>query len=353
MALDTIWFALVAVLFAGYAVLDGFDLGVGVLSLLARDDGERRVHLQAIGPFWDGNEVWLLTGGGALFAAFPVVYATVFSGFYLALMLVLVALIGRAVAMEFRLLDDGPAWRRGFDLAFGLGSLLPAVLFGVAVGNVLRGVPVTADHEWAGHFLGLLNPYALLVGVLSLAMFTLHGALYLRLKTTGELEARLARWVTPLWGAFAALYAAATVATWATSPFLFRKVGNPLWLALAVVTLVGLFAVPVLSRRGRAGAAFVASSVTVAGMILVTAVSAFPVLVPSSLDLANSLTAYNASSSPRALGAMLVIAALGVPLVLAYSIFVYRLFRGKVVAAPALVQASSGRRETHDETHAY
>ncbi len=330
MDLNTVWFLLVGVLIAGYAVLDGFDLGVGILSLFARGEAEKRAHLAAVGPFWDGNEVWLLTGGGALFAAFPAVYATVFSGFYLALMVLLLALIGRAVAMEFRCQGDGPGWRAGFDLAFGVGSLLPAVLFGVAVGNVLRGVPVTAQQEWAGSFLGLLNPYAVLVGLVSLAMFTLHGALFLRMKATGALEARLARWVTPLWAAFVVLYAVATAATVMVSPFLFQRVGNPLWIALAVVLVLALVAVPVLSRRGRAGAAFAASSVTIVCMVLVAAVSAFPVLVPSSLDLANSLTAYNASSSPRTLGAMLVIALVGVPIMLGYTIFVYRTFRGKV-----------------------
>ncbi len=173
MDLNLIWFVLVGVLIAGYAVLDGFDLGVGVLSLFGRSEAERRVHLEAIGPFWDGNEVWLLTGGGALFAAFPYVYATIFSGFYLALMLLLVALIARAVSLEYRFLVDGPRARRFFDVAFGVGSLLPAVLFGVAVGNVLRGVPVTAEREWAGTFLGLLNPYAVLVGLVTLAVLDL------------------------------------------------------------------------------------------------------------------------------------------------------------------------------------
>jgi cytochrome d ubiquinol oxidase subunit II len=336
MDLNTIWFVLVGVLIAGYAILDGFDLGVGALSLVAKDDAEREVHLQAIGPFWDGNEVWLLTGGGALFAAFPAVYATIFSGFYLALMLVLLALMARAIAMEFRLLDTRPAWTRGFDLAFGLGSLLPAILFGVAVGNVLRGVPVTADHEWAGRFVGLLNPYAILVGLLSASFFVMHGALYLRLKATGALEARMARWIVPLWSVFAALYAAATVATRLGSPFLFRRVGHPLWIVLAVVVAAAIVAIPVLSTRGKAGAAFAASAASIAGMILVTAVSAYPVLVPSSLDLANSLTIYNASSTERTLTVMLVIAVIGVPLVLAYTVFVYRLFRGKVTAAPKL-----------------
>src|SRR5512143_2384366 len=182
MDLNTIWFLLIAVLLAGYAVLDGFDLGVGALSLFARGREERDLHAAAIGPVWDGNEVWLLTGGGALFAAFPMVYATVFSGFYLALMLLLLALIARAVSLEFRNLQEGAGWRRAWDVAFGVGSLLPSILLGVAVGNVLRGVPVTAEGEWAGSFLGLLNPYAILVGLVSLAFFTLHGALYLRVK---------------------------------------------------------------------------------------------------------------------------------------------------------------------------
>ena len=333
MDLNTVWFVLVGVLIAGYGVLDGFDLGVGVLSLFARSAEERAVHLRAIGPVWDGNEVWLLTGGGALFAAFPNVYATVFSGFYLALMLVLLALIARAVSLEYRALLEAPAWRRGFDVAFGLGSLLPALLFGVAVGNVLRGVPVTAGGEWAGHFLGLLNPYALLVGLVTLSFFTLHGALYLRLKVEGALEARLARCIPGLWAAFAILYAVATAATVWVSPFLFEGArANPILAALAVLVVASVAAIPLLSRAGRPGAAFAASSVAIASMVGVAAASMFPRLVPSSLDLASSLTAYNASSSPRTLGVMLVIALVGVPIMLGYTIFVYWLFRGKVPA---------------------
>ena len=332
MDLNTIWFVLVGVLIAGYAVLDGFDLGVGVLSLFARSEEERSVHLQAIGPFWDGNEVWLLTGGGALFAAFPMVYATVFSGFYLALMLLLLALIARAVSMEFRNLLEGAAWRRAWDWAFGVGSLLPAILFGVAVGNVLRGVPVTAEGEWAGSFVGLLNPYAVLVGLTSLAFFTLHGALFLRLKATGNLFERLGRWIPGLWLAFAVLYAGATAASALVSPFLFEGVlGNPLWLALTALLVAAAAAVPLLHRAGRAGLAFAASSATIVLGILVAAVSLFPRLVPSSLSPANSLTIYNAASTPRTLGVMLVIALLGVPVVLGYTVWVYRVFRGKVV----------------------
>src|SRR5512147_1077494 len=174
MDLNTVWFLLIGVLLTGYAILDGFDLGVGVLHLFARDEEERRLHINAIGPVWDGNEVWLLTGGGALFAAFPVVYATVFSGFYLALMLLLVALILRAVSMEFRSKVDSPGWKKVWDWAFGIGSLLPAILFGVAFGNVLRGIPINEQGLFTGSFLELLNPYAILIGLLSLALFTMH-----------------------------------------------------------------------------------------------------------------------------------------------------------------------------------
>ena len=331
MDLNTIWFVLVGVLIAGYAVLDGFDLGVGTLHLFARDEEERRVHMAAIGPVWDGNEVWLLTGGGALFAAFPVVYATVFSGFYLALMLLLVALIMRAVSLEFRHSVDGPRWRRVWDWAFGIGSLLPSVLLGVAVGNILRGVPLTAEGDFAGSFLGLLNPYAICVGLVSLALFTLHGALYLRLKSEGALAARMERWIPRLWGAFLVLYAVATVATRIVSPFLFEGVlSKPLYWLLVLLLGVGLAGVPLATRAGRAGWAFLSSALTIVAMIGVAAVGLFPRLVPSLGDLGRSLTIYNAASSPKTHMVMLVIALIGMPFVLGYTAVIYWIFRGKV-----------------------
>jgi cytochrome d ubiquinol oxidase subunit II len=331
MDLNTIWFLLIGVLIAGYAVLDGFDLGVGALSLFARSAEERGLHVAAIGPVWDGNEVWLLTGGGALFAAFPVVYATVFSGFYLALMLLLVALIARAVSMEFRGLVQSPAWTRAWDLAFGLGSLLPTILFGVAVGNVLRGVPIGAGPEfpWQGSFIGLLNPYSVLVGLTSCAFFVMHGAIYLRMKTDGELSDRLGRVAFVTYVAFLVLYAAATAATVAISPFLFGKAGTPLFLVVAGLLAASIVAIPIFVRAGRKGLSFVASAAAITFMVLVTAISAYPVLVPSSTALGNSLTIYNSSSTPRTLLTMLVIALVGVPIMLGYTIFVYRVFKGK------------------------
>lgn len=332
MDLNTIWFGLFGVLIIGYAILDGFDLGVGVLSLFARGDHEKRIHLNAIGPVWDGNEVWLLTGGGALFAAFPEVYATVFSGFYLALMLLLVALIARAVSFEFRSKVESPAWRRAWDLAFGLGSLLPAILFGVAVGNVLRGVPLTEDGQFAGTFLGLLNPFALLVGILSLAMFTTHGAIYLAGKTEGALQARAEKAAALGYRAWLVLYAAATAWAVLGAPHLFDGVlARPLfWIGLVLV-LGGLVALPGALKQRRFHRAFLSSSVAIGSMTALAGISLYPRLVPALGDLSRSLDIWNAASTPRTLTVMLVIALVGMPVVLAYTIAIHRVFRGRVV----------------------
>ena len=332
MDLNTMWFLLVGVLIIGYAILDGFDLVVGVLHLFARTDGERRIHLNAIGPVWDGNEVWLLTGGGALFAAFPIVYATVFSGFYIAFMLLLAALIFRAVSLEFRSKVDSSRWKEFWDWAFGIGSLLPAVLFGVAFGNILRGVPIDAQHMWKGSFLGLLNPYAVLIGLLSLCLFTMHGAIYLSMKTDGKLRDRVAAWIPKSWMATMGLYLLATIATIFVSPFLFAgMMKNPLFWALFLLLLAGAMFIPVAAKAQRYGRAFIASSLTIACMIGLSAMSLFPRLVPSITDLNNSLTIYNASSSQTTLTTMLVIALIGMPLVILYTVVIYRVFRGKVV----------------------
>jgi len=332
MDLNTTWFLLIWVLLAGYAILDGFDLGVGVLHLFARDDRERRIHMNAIGPVWDGNEVWLLTGGGALFAAFPVVYADVFSGFYLALMLLMFALIFRAVSMEFRGQVDRPGWRRFWDGAFGLGSLISAVLFGVALGNVLRGLPIDADGDLNVAFLSLLNPYALLVGLVGVAMLVMHGSSFLAARTEGALQQRIARWNTGAWVAFVLLYLLATIATLFVSPFLFEGLlANPLFWVFFVLLLGAVITVPITNRAGKFLHTFLASSVTIACMIGLMAVSLFPRIIPSSIDLANSLTIYNASSTPRTLTVMLIIALMGMPLVIGYTAFVYKTFMGKVV----------------------
>ncbi len=332
MDLNITWYLLVGILLIGYAILDGFDLGVGVLHLFARNDRERRLHMNAIGPVWDGNEVWLLTGGGALFAAFPVVYATVFSGFYLALMLVLTALIARAVALEFRGKIDSPGWKVIWDWIFGIGSLLALVLFGVAVGNILRGVPVNESGGYEGTFLGLLNPYSILVGVFGLALFTMHGASYMAVKTEGELRERMARWASSLWVGVVVLYIITTLGTWYVATYLFQDIlGRPLFYILFIVFLAALIYFPVLLGAKRYFRAFLSSCLIIGSLLGLTAVSMFPRLVPSSIDLANSLTIYNASSTPKTLMVMLIIALIGMPLVLAYTFYIYRVFMGKTV----------------------
>lgn len=331
MDLNTTWFLLIGVLLTVYAILDGFDLGVGVLHLFSRDDRERRLNLTAIGPVWDGNEVWLITGAGALFAAFPRVYATVFSSFYLAFMLLLLALIFRAVSFEFRSQVDSPGWRRCWDWAFGLGSLMPALLYGVAVGNILRGIPLNEEGVFTGSFRGLLNPYALLLGLLSLIMFTMHGAAYMTLKTNGELQERMKKWVTRTWVVFTALFILSTIATFSVSPYLFEGTpGNPLWWFFLLLFLASTVYLPLATRREKYLHAFLASSLVITGMIGLAAVGIFPRLVPSITDLAFSLTIYNAASTPRAQTVILIIALIGMPLVIAYTAYVYWVFKGKV-----------------------
>ncbi|MCD6163187.1 MAG: cytochrome d ubiquinol oxidase subunit II [candidate division Zixibacteria bacterium] len=332
MDLNTTWFILIGVLFTGYAILDGFDFGVGILHLFAKNNNERRINMNAIGPVWDANEVWLLTGGGALFAAFPIVYATVFSGFYLALMLILAALIFRAVSLEFRSKIDSPGWQRFWDWSFGLGSLLPAVLFGVAAGNILRGIPLDENGVFVGSFLGLLNPYSILIGVLSLVMFALHGALYMTLKTDGELRDKMTKWASGSWIGIIIVYLLATIYTFFEAGFLFDGIlSAPLFWILFILLLAVIIFIPIGLKSGRYFRSFLASSVTIICMIGLAAVSLFPRLVPSNIDLRYSLNIYNASSTPRTLTVMLIMALIGMPIVIGCTIYIYRVFKGKTV----------------------
>ena len=331
MDLNTIWFLLVAVLIIGYAILDGFDLGVGVLHLFTKKEDEKRVNLNAIGPVWDGNEVWLLTGGGALFAAFPIVYATVFSGFYLALMLLLFALILRAVSFEFRGKIESESWKKIWDFAFGIGSLLPAVLFGVAVGNILRGIPLDENGMFTGNFFTLLNPYSILVGVLSLVLFTMHGSIYLTMKSSGNQFERMKNIAPRLWIAFVAVYVVVTFYSFFAAGFLFEKIlSNPLFWVLFILMLGAIIYIPVALKSEKFGRAFFSSSLTISCMVGLMGISLFPRLVPSLTDLNYSLTIYNASSTERTLFTMLIIALIGMPFVIGYTIFIYSVFKGKV-----------------------
>ncbi|RYG45329.1 cytochrome d ubiquinol oxidase subunit II [bacterium] len=329
--LPTLWFLLVGVLLVGYAILDGFDLGVGILLLGAKTDEDRRVLLNAIGPVWDGNEVWLVVGGGALFAAFPDVYATVFSGFYMPFMLLLVALIFRAVAIEFRSKETSRLWRRSWDVSFAAASVLIALLAGVALGNMVVGIPVDKHFEYQGGFFNLLNPYALIVGLTTVAVFAMHGAIYLVMKTESALQSRIKEWAKSSTIAFGICYGLLTMATFVFAPHMADRIREtPALMLLPLVSLLSIANVPREIAAGREVRAFISSSVGIASLLALFGLGTYPNLVISSADPANSLTIRNAAASEATLTTMTSIALIGIPFVLAYTIAIYRIFRGKV-----------------------
>ncbi len=326
--LQIIWFVLIGFLLTVYAILDGFDLGVGFWYLFAKKDEDRRALLSAIGPVWDGNEVWLLTGGGAIFAAFPHVYATVFSGMYLALMLVLFALMFRAVAIEFRNKTDSAKWRGFWDVSFAVGSIIPAILFGVATGNVLRGIDIDAMMNYAGGFFDLLNFYALLAGLLSLSVFAMQGATFAALKTQGEIAARAKSWAARACFFSFTIFALFFIATVVDQPHLLENYFDNwfLW-AIPFITFVAILKTYYFSAKGEAQKAFGASSFSIAALMATLAAMLFPntVIALNNPDL--SLTISNSSSSPLTLKVMLIIAVIGMPLVIGYHVWLYKTFR--------------------------
>jgi cytochrome d ubiquinol oxidase subunit II len=329
--LNIAWYALVGALLAGYAVLDGFDLGVGALHLFAKGDQERRVFLNAIGPFWDGNQVWLVTGGGALFAAFPEAYATAFSGFYTAFILLLFMLIFRGVSIHVRSLRPGRRWRAAWDAAFCGSSVLASFLIGVAMGNVAWGVDIGPDLGYRGSLAAQLHPYALLTGLTVVALFAMHGAIYLVMKTEGDLNRRVRGWVRPTIIAFVLLYAVVTLATLLYVPHLAEPFRRQPW--LFVVPLASLLAIADIPRevhRGRELAAFLASSATILLLLLLLGIGMFPELIHGNGPSGTSLDCFNAASSPLTLRTMLILAGIGMPLVVGYTFHIYRVFRGKV-----------------------
>jgi len=331
LTLNEIWFILVGILFTGYVILDGFDLGVGSLHLFTKTDEERRLMLNAIGPVWDGNEVWLVTGGGALFAAFPEVYATIFSGFYLAFVLLLFALIFRGVAIEFRSKRPEAWWRKTWDVLFSIGSVLSSFLIGVAIGNIIWGVPLDEDHEFAGTFLGLLNPYALLLGVTTVALFAMHGAIYVVMKTEGEMQARARGWIRNTIIFFILTYAFTTLATLLYIPRMAEPLQSEPWLFIVpLLNILAIANVPREIHRGREFNAFLSSCAAMVALMVLFGVGMYPHLVFSHTNVANSLNIYNAASSQKTLGIMFIIACIGVPIVLTYTACIYWIFRGKV-----------------------
>ena len=329
--LNSIWFILVGVLFSGYAVLDGFDLGVGALHLFTKGDTHRRTMINAIGPVWDGNEVWLVTGGGALFAAFPIVYATAFSGFYIALMLLLFALIFRAVAIEFRSKKPEWAWRQTWDVSFSISSILSALLIGVALGNIAKGVPLDAAGEYAGSFFGLLHPYPVLVGVTTVALFAMHGAIYTLLKTEGELHDLIRSRINKLIIIFMALYVATSVVTILFIPHMTKAFKEaPILFIVPVLNALAIANIPREVHHGRDWRAFVSSCFSMIFLLAIFGIGMYPYMIYSLPNPGNSLDIYNAASSQETLKIMLIIALIGMPLVIAYTTVIYRIFRGKV-----------------------
>ncbi|MDD7938025.1 cytochrome d ubiquinol oxidase subunit II [Actinomycetospora lutea] len=325
MQLTDVWFLLIAILWTGYFVLEGFDFGVGaLLRILGRDDTDRRVMINTIGPLWDGNEVWLIVAGGATFAAFPEWYATLFSGFYLALLLILVALIGRGVAFEYRGKVDTLRWRNTWDRVIVVCSVLPALLWGVAFGNIVGGVPLDADHEFVGGFLTLLTPYALLGGLTTLLLFTLHGAVFLSLKTDGDIRVRARALAVRLGVGAVPVAAAFLLWTW------LEHGADVVTAALALAAAVALVGGILATRAGREGWGFTLTAGTIVAATAFLFTALYPDVMPSTIDPAFSLTTTNAASTPYTLTIMTWVAVVMTPIVLCYQAWTYWVFRRRI-----------------------
>jgi cytochrome d ubiquinol oxidase subunit II len=335
MDLPTIWFVLLGVFLAGYAILDGFDLGVGVLHLFARKT-DREVLIESIGPFWSGNEVWLVVFGGALFAAFPAAYAAAFTTMYLPFMVLLVALIFRAAAIEFRHHAETPVGRHTWDIAFGLTSILVAFLFGVAVGNAITGVPLGTGGEVAVDQVDLVRPYPILVGLFAVVTFAMHGAVYLLLRTEGELRHRVERWTWRSFGLFLAVFLVTTVVTIVMFPDATANFKQHPWLwVVPVLNVLAIADLPKQLARGNPMRAFAASGAVIAAFTFLFGVALYPNLVVSTLGAEHNLTVWKAASSPGTLANLLIAAGIGLPFVLGYTIVTYTVFRKPAHARPS------------------
>lgn len=331
MDLQTAWYLVMGVSVLMYTILDGFDLGVGALHLCAKTDEQRRIFLNAIGPVWDGNEVWIVIVMGGLFAGFPNAYATVFSGFYTLLMFLIAGLIFRAVAIEFRSKTASSVWRQIWDAIFCVSSVLLAFVIGLILGNLILGVPIDANQDFVGTFADFFRPYAVLVGLLSMALFAMHGAIYLYMKTDGESHAIVRRWINPAIAVFVFFFIVTTIVTLVTLPEMFQPHLNQpfLWL-LPVFAIAAIVNIPIQVKKDRGGWAFISSCASIFLLLCLFHIGTFPYIVHSTIDPSYSLTIYNSASSPKTLGVLLTVVALGVPLVLAYGFWIYRIFRGKV-----------------------
>ncbi len=329
--LETIWFLLWGVLWAVYFILDGYDMGIGtLLPVLGKTNRDRRVMLNAMGPFWDGNEVWLITAGGVTFAAFPKAYAVMFSGLYTPLMLLLIALIIRGVSLEFRHLVESDSWRKVWDWGVIIGSFLPALLLGVAFANIFMGLPLDAKGIFQGNLFTLLNPYGLAGGILFVCLFLMHGSLWLTIKTEGDLQQRAAGLARKLWPVLAVLIGAFVVLTIIFTKLLANYLANPLMLVLLALPVAALLVLRGMLGKESWWMAWGASAVLIAGLALFGVVGLYPALLPSSIDPAFSITISNAASSTLTLTIMLCVALVFVPIVALYQFWMYKTFSHKI-----------------------
>lgn len=326
------WFTVFVILLMGYAILDGFDLGVGMLHLFARKDEERRLMLNSIGPVWDGNEVWLVTAGGALFGGFPAIYATMLSSFYTPVMILLAGIIFRAVAIEFRSKQPMAWWRWIWDLIFFLGSFLIALVLGLALGNLIRGIPLDAQGEFTGGLETILNPYAFLVGLLTVSLFLMHGSIYILMKTEGEFHDKMRRRTNPCIIFFIIMYAVTTMATLIYMPHMIDALHErPIFFLIAIANILIVANIPREIHHGRDFRAFLSSCLNMLCLLTLYAIGTYPNVIRSLSEPAlQSLTIYNSSSSQKTLEILFLIAFIGIPLVISYTIAIYYIFRGKV-----------------------
>ncbi len=335
MILETLWYGVIGLAILFYIVLDGFDLGVGALHLFARNDLQRRIFLNAIGPVWDGNEVWIIIVMGGLFAGFPGAYATVFSGFYTLLMFLIATLIFRAVAIEFRSKRESSLWRSFWDVVFSLSSTLMAFIVGLIGGNLIEGVALNAEQDFVGVFSDFFRPYSVLVGLTAVSLFSMHGAIYLSMKTEGQAHETVRRWINPAIVVFLFFYFCTTVATLLYMPHMSERFKEiPLLFFIPLLAFFAIINIPYQVKKGNDGWAFICSCLSLALLLVLYGIGTFPRIVLSTIDPdVNSLTVYNTASSQKTLRNLMTVVLIGVPLILAYGFWIYRVFRGKVKLA--------------------
>lgn len=327
----TWWYLVVGAVFSGYAILDGFDLGAGAWHLFLKKENSRRIALNAVGPVWDGNEVWLVIGGGALFAGFPVFYASLFSAMYIPFMLFLACLIFRAISIEFRSKEKMKWWRTTWDISYSVSSILLALLSGIVLGNVLKGMPLGPYHEFTGHWLSFINGYAISVGITTVTLFMVHGAIYLTMKTSGKLFLKATRFVNRSIVLFIIAFIVTTIYSLIELRHLKARFDDNPWLyVVPVLSFLCIANIPRLVSKRQYMGAFIFSALTMSFLLILVAIQLFPILLYSTDPDANHLTIYDAAASQKSLGIMLTFAAIGIPLVLSYTFFVYKTFWGKV-----------------------